>query len=711
MSVKKTNGKLEFYPSVGGLATALSGYTTDKSSKWIGWPGIAADEVTEAEQRQISRELRTYNCYPVFLTQKQLDAYYNGFCNSILWQLFHNLPTKMEHYDANWKAYREMNAIYTDAVLALGAKNSTVWVHDYQLLLVPSLLRADRPHDTIGLFLHIPFPDFKTFRTLPHAKQILVGMLGADLVGFHTVSYTNNFLDCCAELHVGVTSDKNLLIEDRVVRVTDFPISIDYAKSIKLSNSTAVAREAVAHRKKYGRKKVILTVDRLDPTKGLVQRLEAYEMFLAQNPQMHTKVVMVMLATPSRTEIEEYKALKTHVEQLVTSINETYGVAGWLPVDYKYETLPYERVVALYKIADVAFITPIRDGMNLVAKEYIAAKQNSDGVLILSETAGAAEELTNAIIVNPNKRSAMAEALNSALTMPKLELKSRLSAMQEQISVNTVQKWTKNFMGTLQHSNQLKTYRTRHLVGQMSQLLVDNYRQASNRLLLLNYDGTLSNFVDDPADAGPTTALHNLLAKLAAFPGNDVIVVSGRSKTDLEKWLGDLPITLAAEHGAYMKSPGKKWHHRGARTLGWKKSICTIMEIYAVRTPGAFVEEKDSSLVWHYRKSPPYHAQKNMVILKQLLTQSLKGTDLKVHSGHKVLEVKSVSANKGIAASEFIKNNHDFIMAMGDDYTDEDMFSSLPSHAFTVKVGPGRTHARYRIDSVEEVHKLLKRLT
>ena len=391
VSVKKTNGKLEFYPSVGGLATALTNYTTDPNSKWIGWPGIANDDITEAERRTISKKLADYNCYPVFLSKKQLDAYYNGFSNSILWPLFHNLPTKLDKYNAYWKSYRDINSMFTDAVLSLSNKQSNVWVQDYQLLLVPALLRLERPHNNIGLFLHIPFPDAKSFAVLPNAKQLLVGMLGADLVGFHTESYTNNFLDSCTQLDVGITSGKNLIMQNRVARVADFPISIDYAKSIRLSQSPSVLREARAHRKKYGRMKVILTVDRLDPTKGLVQRLEAYRSLLEQNPQLSGKVIMVMLATPSRTEIEEYRALKEHVEELVTEINETFGVAGWLPVDYKYETLPYERVVALYNIADVAFITPLRDGMNLVAKEYVASKQNKKGVLILSETAGAAE--------------------------------------------------------------------------------------------------------------------------------------------------------------------------------------------------------------------------------------------------------------------------------------------------------------------------------
>ncbi len=710
VAVKKTNGTLEFSQSVGGLSNALSTYAMESSNKWIGWPGLPSDDLTEADMKTISRKLRAYNCYPVFLTKKQIDLFYNGYSNSILWPLFHNQPTKFDHYDAYWKAYREINALYTDAILALSTRRNNVWVHDYQLLLVPALLRAERPHDNIGLFMHIPFPDAKSFGKIKHAKQLLVGMLGADVVGFHTSGYTTNFLDAVQDQDVGVITEKNVLIEDHVARIAEFPIGIDYAKSIELSGSVAVEREARAHRRKYGKMKVILTVDRLDPTKGFIERLQAYRTFLLQNPQLYGKVVMVMLATPSRTDIAAYKALRKKVDSMVAEINETFGVAGWLPVDIKYESLPYERVVALYKIADVAFITPLRDGMNLVAKEYVAAKQNKNGVLILSETAGAAEELTNAILVNPKRRSAMVDALDKALSMPQIELKRRLKTMQVQLSKNSVQKWASTFMTSLQRPSQNKLYPTRTVSSAVRQFILDNYHQAEKRQIFLDYDGTLSPFIDDPAKSAPSKALYELIKKLTGIAGNELVVVSGRSRENLESWFGDLPVTMAAEHGSYLKKSNGKWAKRHHTTPGWKKSIRKMMEIYAERTPGAFVEEKENSLVWHYRKSPSYHAQKNMVILKQLLNKSLRGTDLKVHSGHKILEVKPKTANKGVAASELLANHTDFILSIGDDYTDEDMFASLPAYAFTLKVGPGRTNARYRIKNVEEVIALLKKL-
>ena len=710
VSVKKIKGELEFSHAAGGVSNALSTYAAEGSNKWIGWPGIPSDDLTEADHRTITKKLAEYNCYPVFLTKKQLDGFYNGFCNSILWQLFHNLPVNFEHQESYWRTYLEVNQIFTNAILSHSNNRNNIWVHDYQLLLVPALLRLERPHDNIGLFLHIPFPNPKQTARLPHAKQILSGMLGADVVGFHTSRYTNDFLDSVNDQNVGLVSEKNVLIGTRVIQVTEFPIGIDYAKSIKLSNSVEVEREARAHRRKYGRKKIILTVDRLDMTKGLVQRLRAYETFLEEHPKYHSKVVMVMLANPTRSEVSDYKLLRKQVESLVTKINEKYGVAGWLPVDYKYETLPYESVVALYKIADVAFIAPLIDGMNMVAKEYVASKKNRDGVLILSETAGAAEELTNAIIVNPRRRLSMVAALDKALNMPQLELRKRLNLMQKQISKNSVQKWANNFVNTLQRSAKSNFYPTRMLSGGVRKVLLDNYNHAQRRQIFLDYDGTVTSFRGDPSDAKPTAQLLNILRKLCDQVGNQVVVVSGRGRDTLDGWLGVLPVTLVAEHGAFVKKPGGKWTRKHHAALGWKKSIRKMIEIYAERTPGSFVEEKDSALVWHFRKSPPYQAQKNMVILKQLLAKSLRGTDLKVYSGHKILEVKPKSANKGVVVSELVLPKVDFILSIGDDYTDEDMFTSLPGFAFTVKVGPGRTDARYRLKSVDEVLTLLKKL-
>jgi trehalose 6-phosphate synthase/phosphatase len=711
VSVKKVEGRLEFYPSVGGLSTGLSSYAGRK--KWIGWPGIPSDDLTDHEKTAIATELRKHNCYPVHLNQKQLDTFYNGYCNSILWPLFHNLPVgDAIHDDRNWKSYREINKLYTSKVLELSRTSSTVWVHDYQLLLLPQFLRNERPNDHIGIFLHIPFPLSDVFKTLPNGKQLLNGMLGANLIGFHTSAYTENFLACCTEASLGIVGIQQIILPERTVRVTDFPMGIDYAKFSAANRSNAVKKAVRAYRRTYRRRKVILTVDRLDPTKGLVGRLKAYQQLLRKHPELHRKFVMVMLATPSRTDIAEYQVLKTQVEQLVADINARFGTAKWQPVDYHYNALPFEDVAALYQIADIAFIAPLRDGMNLVAKEFVASRNSRDGVLILSETAGAAKELSDAILVNPDEPASLELGLMTAINMPRKELRRRMRAMQQYLAKHTVQDWVGSFIDSLEQPNPNDWQRTATLNVKHTQDLITAYRRSRQRLLLFDYDGTLTPIADDPDDAKPSAHLLKLLRKFAQVSGNEVIIISGRNQQDMETWFGALPLTLVAEHGAFIRPAGETtWTSNNDISETWKTVLKPFLKAYADRTPGAFVETKKSSLVWHYRMAPTYIAQKNLTILKRTLKPLIKSYGLQQRAGKKILEIKSPATTKGTILGHWLRPATDFIIAVGDDYTDEDMFTALPTFAFTIKVGKGRTKARLRVEGVPEVLSLIKSLS
>jgi trehalose 6-phosphate synthase/phosphatase len=711
VSVKKTDGKLEFYPSIGGLATGLSSYATNRRNKWIGWPGVASEEVTEIEKQQIATELRKHNCYPVFLTRKQLDDFYNGYSNSILWPLFHNVPiaaAAQKKQNDYWRSYRKVNAAFADATLALSSRGSQIWVHDYQLLLLPALLRKERPNDKIGFFLHIPLPAPATFSKLRDGEALIAGMLGADLLGFHTKGYVQDFLDNCGHYDVGVVGKKEVILQGRVVRVTDFPMGIDYDKYVRASKAKAVRNELAKLRLKYHGLKVILTVDRLDPTKGLVERLAAYKEFLVQNPGSRGKVVMVMLAVPSRTDIDEYKKLRVKLESLVEETNATFRTRRWQPVEYLYQTLPFEQLTALYQRADVAFIVPLRDGMNLVAKEYLASKPRRNGVLVLSKTAGAAQELKDAVQVDPTKPHTLVQGLVRALTMPEKELKARASSMQDLLANSTVHHWAGGFIKTLKQPQGLEAIRTPSLNPARRRALIAAFRAADSRTLFLDYDGVLTPFNDNPSKAKPGKELRNLLKKLTAK--TKVVIVSGRSHEDLQAWLGDLPVALIAEHGAYVREANKKRWIKAENDLSWKDQALLILEKYAALTPGAFVEEKEFSLVWHYRRAKTYYAQKHLVILKKLLAPLAKKHDLSVQQGNMILELRPQNIHKGTAVAHQLNEHTEFIMAIGDDFTDEDMFASVPARAYTIKVGRGRTAARYRARNVAEVLELLKKL-
>lgn len=715
VSVKKTDGKLEYSSSVGGLATGLAFYTKNKNNKWIGWPGVASEEVSEDEKLAIASRLAEDNCYPVFLTKAQLENYYSGYSNSVLWPLFHNMPVDSEVDDTHWKAYRTVNQAFADAVVALSDASDTVWVHDYQLLMLPEILRAQRPEAQIGFFLHIPFPTVDAFAEVPQAQALLRGMLGADLVGFHTSGYTDNFLDCCEQLKIGSVTAEQVQLGERIVHVHEFPMGIDYDKFADAAQKQTVKKHMRDFKRQTGNRKVILTVDRIDPTKGFLVRLKAYQGFLRANPKYRGKVIMLMVAVPSRGDIDTYKKLRERVETLVDDINQEFGSSRWQPINYKATAVPFEQLAALYQLADIAFVVPLRDGMNLVAKEYIASQPNKDGVLILSQNAGAAEELQNAITVDPLDHEAMVAALKRALDMSPRELRRRIGTMQRHIAEFPVQDWAGTFMKSLKKTARkpanVKITRSLSRNTVAWQKLVTAYASTNKRLFLLDYDGVLAPFVSDPKGAKPSRSIRNMLQKLSDDKANTVVIVSGRSSHDLDTWFGDMPVNLAAEHGALFKLKGRKtWTTTHELPKDWSKKILPVLEKYTAQTPGSFIEQKSSSIVWHYRNASPYYAQKYLVTLKRVLGPIVRSLGLKTHSGNKILEVKSPGVNKGAVARQWLNAKPDFILALGDDYTDEDTFAALPKSAWSIKVGRGLTKANYRLSSTSVVEELLKQL-
>lgn len=713
VSVKKENGKLEFFPSVGGLATGLSSYVNDKQSLWIGWPGIASDELSNGDREEIVEELAKHNCSPVFLTQRQIDDFYNGYSNVVLWPLFHRLRPQDQpgaRRDRWYKTYRAVNKLFAEIVEVAANRDARVWVHDYQLLLVPEMLRTMKLDATIGFFLHIPFPDLKKFASLPDHRKILKGVLGADLIGFHTPGYVKNFQDACEASGLGTVEDEMIRLKDRSIRVSDFPMGIDYEKYADAGKKKSVKRAIKEYKRAYKGKKIIVAVDRLDPSKGLVERLNTYEEFLTQHHDLWNKVVFVMVAAPSRTDVPAYKRLAKRLDRMVEEINNRYGNDKWQPVDYINRTVPFERVTALFQIADVAFIAPLRDGMNLAAKEYVASAQRN-GALILSETAGAATELRDALIVNPHKPETVVRALYRSLTMHRWELRRRLKRMRKYLKSHTVQNWAGEFVSVLNKPLPSSFALTRTINQKADARLVDDYSRGRKRLFLLDYDGSLVPFTNDPKQAAPSKELMSLLRKLSKNPKNDVVIISGRSAEDLERWFGKLPVSLVAEHGSSTKLAGKnKWKRIAKKASSWQRVFIPILEKYTELTPGAKLEVKAHSLVWHYRAASPYYAQKYSVIIRRTLKPALKSYGLGIMKGNKVLEIKDPHTTKGAAAKAWLDRGYDFVFGVGDDVTDEDMFHEMTLSMHSVKVGRGRTAARHRVRNHQDVLKLLRKL-
>ena len=709
--VQRTDTELTFQPSEGGLATGLGSIYKQGDNVWIGWPGLFVQDA--AEEDYIRQELRADNMAPVFLTEAEIRDYYEGFCNSTLWPTFHYFSEFATYEPAHWAAYVAVNEKFCAAVLALAGPDDTIWVHDYQLLLLPEMLRRARPEASIGFFLHIPFPSHELMRVLPWRNELLRGMLGADLIGFHTFGYMRHFLSSVAHALGLPAQNGRIETANRSVRVDAFPMGIDYERYAE----AAASDEAKAHEARYREAlrdtRVILSIDRLDYTKGIAQRLRAFDLLLQRYPEWRGQVSLIMLVVPSRDQVPQYASLKEEIDELTGRINAQYRTIDWNPILYFYRSLPLEELAALFRIAEVALVTPMRDGMNLVAKEYVASRLDQRGVLILSERAGAARELSDAIIINPTDMNQLTEAMHDALVMPEDEQTSRMSAMQALVKRYNVFAWTRLFLNQLAYTKMKQhTLATEMLTKEATTHLLTDYHAAAERMLLLDYDGTLMPFHNNPQRAEPGQELRLLLRALTDLPRTRVVIISGRDRHTLEKWLGHLPVDFIAEHGVWLRPAGGEWELFQALRNDWMRELRPVLELYVARTAGSFIEEKDYSLVWHYRRADADLGEVRARELLSHLSFMTANTELQVMEGNKVLEIKAAGINKGNAAARWLaKYPADFVLALGDDRTDEDTFRALPPAAYTVRVGTdARSLARFHIAGPPEVRQLLRRL-
>ena len=713
VSVSKTAKGLNFTVSSGGLATAMSSLEYSGEKLWIGWPGITSDELTPADKAAITKRLKQHGCIPIYLSKADIEGFYEGYANDTLWPLFHYFPSLTHYSSEQYNAYQRVNTLFLRAVRQHSSSDSTIWVQDYHLLLLPQMIRRILPDAAIGFFLHIPFPSYELFRNLPERQAILQGLLGADLIGFHIYDYARNFLASTTRL-LGATSQQGrLTVGNRTVVADAFPIGIDYKKFTDSLATPEVQQAARVLRAQYAGQKIIMSVDRLDYSKGIPERLAAFDAFLQKYPSWHRKVSMVMIAVPSRTEVETYKALRDQIEQTVGRINGTYGTVDWTPISYQFRNLDFIDIVALYSEADVALITPLRDGMNLVAKEYIATKQHKPGVLILSEMTGAVDELPESIVVNPHNQPALVAAIRTALTMSTIEQRRRLRTMQRRIAHYTVGRWGQDFIEQLTQLKQHQATAPTKLLTQTAQsTAVAAFRTANQRLILLDYDGTLRPFVSSHrlSAAKPSRQLLALLTKLTQLPNTTVCIISGRDKTTLQSWFGATKLKLIAEHGAHTKLTGT-WQATPLSFEQTRQKLLPTFTHYADRTAGAIIEIKDYSLVWHYRDVPVELAYSRTADLRHELQTLTKATDAVVVNGNKTIEVKLRAITKGAIATQVHKQYPaDAIIAIGDDTTDEDMFAALPKTATTIHVGQGDTCAQHMLPSVADVLAFLQRL-
>ncbi|MBC7567223.1 MAG: bifunctional alpha,alpha-trehalose-phosphate synthase (UDP-forming)/trehalose-phosphatase [Pedobacter sp.] len=716
LTIEKKENEYQSRQSSGGLISAVEAYLNGDGKEvfseriWAGVPGVA-----EQEWDKIDLTQSDYHYLPVFPNEEEYEQYYNGFSNSLLWPLFHYFPSFADYDPSFFEAYINVNKTFCRELSSEIRAGDVIWIHDYHLLPLAGMLREKFPDLTIGLFLHIPFPSYELFRVIPKRwqKAMLEGMLGADLIGFHTSEYVAHFLKTVDMTLKTAHDDQYIQWGNRQVQVDAFPISINFDLFNDAFDHPGVGSLRQKYQQMKDRKKMIFSVDRLDYTKGIYNRLIAYERFLQQYPEYKGNIVFVLVIVPSRDTITKYSEKKKLIDEYIGNLNSSMGNISWQPVIYQYDHLDFNELVALYATCDVALITPLRDGMNLVSKEFIATRKDEKGVLILSEMAGAAAELKDALLINPNDADEIAEMIAIGLGMSEDEQRTRMQSMRHLVQKYDVNTWAVDFFGQLDQVKALQLkFEVKFLDNFARAVMLGDYGSSYRRLFLLDYDGTLVNFSKDPSKASPPLELLQLLERLSDVPNNDVYIVSGRDSGTLGKWLGHLPIGLIAEHGAKTRMNGGKWMNEAlSESVSWKEKIEKIMEHYVFRSPNSFIEKKDFSLAWHYRNADPFLANRRAKDLHEELVEYTLQMPLDVLNGHKVIEVRNKGINKGLATARILDaTEYDFILCAGDDQTDEDMFKVLARNqaAYTVKVGHQPSFAEYNLYTPFLVSSLLE---
>ncbi|KAI2627857.1 glycosyltransferase family 20 protein [Hypoxylon sp. NC1633] len=672
------------------------------------------------------------------------QARWRRYAEHTIYPLFHykqHEPNDGRAERIEWADYFRTNLKFADKIIEVYKPGDIVVIHDYYLLLLPSMLRQRAPKMYISFFLHCPFPSSEFLRCLPRRKEVLEGMLGANLVGFQSYSYSRHFASCCTRILDFPSDSVGVDAYGSRVEVGVFPIGIDVGKVEQMAWSKDVSEMYDALKKLYKGKQVIVGRDRLDSVRGVVQKLMAFERFLELYPEWREKVVLVQVTSPNTIEEggeERENKVATRVNALVTKINGTYGSLGFSPVQHYPQYLSPAEYFALMRAADIGLITSVRDGMNTTSLEYVVCQRDTHGPLILSEFSGTAGSLRDAIHINPWDLTDVAHQINNALTMSAEKRMAMQSSLYRHVTTQNVRSWIAKFLrklvGTLASTN------NENVTPVLDRtVMLKQYREANKRLFMFDYDGTLTPIVRDPQAAVPSERVIQTLKALAADHRNDVWIISGRDQDFLQQHLGHIPeLGFSAEHGSFIRHPGQDtWENLAEKLdMSWQADVVDVFQKYTDRVPGSFIERKRCALTWHYRQADPeqgLHA--SLVLHKELEDTVVKKWDVDVMKGKANLEVRPTFINKGEIAKRLVnsynsdmakmadepgnssekgKDRLDFVLCMGDDFTDEDMFRALNGlsgtqvergHVFTVTIGASTkvTLAKWHMLEPEDV--------
>lgn len=705
----------------GGLVAALDPVMQAISGTWVAWGSGEKDfEVTDAAGRvRVPPDAPRYTLKRVALPWREVDGYYHGYANQALWPLFHNAVDKARFRQRFWAMYQAANQRFANAVLEETPGEALVWVHDYHLALCPRTMRLARPDLFLMHFWHIPWPGWDVFRICPQSAELLDGLLANDLLVFQHPRHAQNFMDCAQqELGAHVNPDEGgLEYNGRLITVEAFPVSIDFQTLDELARSRATERWIARLRKRYrleGRT-IALGVDRLDYTKGIPERLNALEVFFRRFPDYRSRVVFIQKSAPSRTQIKAYRLLQKRVETMIERLNATYGTDEWHPVIHLPRPLPPAGMAALYRMADLCVVSSLQDGMNLVAKEFIASQVNGRGALILSELAGARDELHWALPINPYDTEGFADALMRGLELSAQEKSERMGQLRAYLADHDIYHWIEQHFRTA-----IRLLATRSAIRRLPDSMGEIHQALANGrplAVLLDFDGTLAPLADRPELVQLPDRMRLLLERIAATPKTLVAVVSGRALTDIRHRIRIEGIVYVGNHGLEIEGPEWTWTLEQAQHA--RDTIAGCIDALRRRlrgVPGVWVEDKGLTASVHYRLTPYLRIEEVRRAVMEEVTRMPQRT-VTVHQGKKTLEIRpEVLWDKGSAVRWVLTRlfgeewpTEVSVIYIGDDRTDEDAFLSLPESAITVKVGPSTypTAARYTVRDNDEVYQFL----
>ncbi len=693
--------------SSGGLVTAITGMHSQATQLWVG--AVLTPELEKWQQKRVV-DSAAFSYEPVPVTVEDYDSYYNGFCNDVLWPLFHYQSERVQFRHQDWEMYQKVNRDFAEHIHRIAKPGDLIWIHDFQLCLVPQYLKELNPNLVIGWFLHIPFPSSELYLELPVREEILNGILSADLVGFQDYAYVHHFCSSVQRCFGIETSLFSIQYKERQVNLGVFPVSIDYHHFHKAAQKPEVTKLAAEY---HGVGFLFLGVDRLDYTKGVDLKLRAFECFLKDYPEYHGKVSMVQVAIPTRQDVDEYVKLRLDIEHLVSEVNGQYATPSWTPILYLFHSVTFDELMSLYRAADGLVVTSKRDGMNLVALEYVAAQSlDNPGVVLISEFAGAHSLLSGAVSINPRDIEGTAKKMLTSMQLPVTERYSACQKMQAYLSQYTATDWGELFIEKLKQVAMQEQQRSITILHHPQDFLNNYIKQYPNEkiLLLLDYDGTLVQICQRPEDAILSAQMKQALKEVSEKPCIEIVIISGRDQDFLTEQLSGLDVYIAAEHGALFFDR-EKWYNLAVSDQNeWYRSTQQIMEHYAQLVPESFIEHKKFCISWHYRKSPPEFARQQALKLYEELENGLSRLPARLINGKKVIEVCAMEANKGVFTHWFLERNPEFKygIAIGDDRTDEDIFVELRNTSYaTVRVGPGQTAAKYRLPTQASINLLV----